>query len=64
MHFSDACLFQPVALFPQSAKDIQKNVATMTDFALSIMAALDNINQHSFNNFKLRIGKHLLKPWR
>ncbi|XP_070200444.1 adenylate cyclase type 2-like [Littorina saxatilis] len=40
----------------QSAEDIQGNVETMTDFALTIMATLDNINQHSFNNFKLRIG--------
>ena len=28
----------------------------MTDFALSLFAVLDNINKHSFNNFRLRIG--------
>uniref|UniRef100_A0AAR2LAF7 adenylate cyclase n=1 Tax=Pygocentrus nattereri TaxID=42514 RepID=A0AAR2LAF7_PYGNA len=28
----------------------------MVDFAIALMGRLDNINRHSFNNFKLRIG--------
>jgi hypothetical protein len=29
----------------------------MAEFALNIMKSLDNINQHSFNSFRLRIGQ-------
>ncbi|KAI4893595.1 hypothetical protein NFI96_027406, partial [Prochilodus magdalenae] len=32
------------------------HVRSMVDFAISLMARLDNINRHSFNDFKLRIG--------
>ncbi|XP_048254952.1 adenylate cyclase type 2-like isoform X2 [Haliotis rufescens] len=32
------------------------NIVKMTDFALSMIEKLDNFNQHSFNQFKLRIG--------
>lgn len=28
----------------------------MVDFAMALMGRLENINRHSFNNFKLRIG--------
>nr|KAG5708011.1 hypothetical protein BaRGS_025149 [Batillaria attramentaria] len=39
-----------------SEEDNRKTVVTMAEFALDIMSTLDNINKHSFNNFKLRIG--------
>ncbi|XP_038158066.1 adenylate cyclase type 4-like [Cyprinodon tularosa] len=32
------------------------NVRTMVEFSMAMMSKLDKINQHSFNNFKLRIG--------
>ncbi|KAF5901909.1 adenylate cyclase type 4-like, partial [Clarias magur] len=32
------------------------NVRCMVDFAIALMGRLENINRHSFNNFKLRIG--------
>ncbi|XP_072526300.1 LOW QUALITY PROTEIN: adenylate cyclase type 4-like [Salminus brasiliensis] len=32
------------------------HVRCMMDFAIALMGRLDNINRHSFNNFKLRIG--------
>ncbi|KAI5087951.1 adenylate cyclase type 2 isoform X3 [Silurus meridionalis] len=32
------------------------NVRSMVDFAMALMGRLENINRHSFNNFKLRIG--------
>ncbi|XP_043952893.1 adenylate cyclase type 2-like [Gambusia affinis] len=31
-------------------------VRTMVEFAIAMMSKLDKLNQHSFNNFKLRIG--------
>ncbi|CAG5124789.1 unnamed protein product, partial [Candidula unifasciata] len=34
----------------------EKNIIEMIEFSLAMMATLDNINQHSFNNFSLRIG--------
>ncbi|XP_076846788.1 adenylate cyclase type 4 [Brachyhypopomus gauderio] len=34
----------------------KNNIRSMVDFAISLMGRLDNINRHSFNNFKLRIG--------
>lgn len=32
------------------------NVRTMVEFAMAMMSKLDKLNQHAFNNFKLRIG--------
>ncbi|BFZ19619.1 hypothetical protein BsWGS_22658 [Bradybaena similaris] len=34
----------------------EKNIVEMIEFCLAMMATLDNINKHSFNNFSLRIG--------
>uniref|UniRef100_A0AAR2KPW7 adenylate cyclase n=1 Tax=Pygocentrus nattereri TaxID=42514 RepID=A0AAR2KPW7_PYGNA len=34
----------------------KSHVRSMVDFAIALMGRLDNINRHSFNNFKLRIG--------
>ncbi|XP_026798864.1 adenylate cyclase type 4 isoform X2 [Pangasianodon hypophthalmus] len=34
----------------------KNNVRSMVDFAMALMGRLENINRHSFNNFKLRIG--------
>ncbi|XP_026887800.2 adenylate cyclase type 4-like [Electrophorus electricus] len=37
--------------------DVSKNnIRSMVDFAIALMGRLDNINRHSFNNFRLRIG--------
>lgn len=33
----------------------------MVEFAIALMAKLENINTHSFNSFKLRIGESLQK---
>ncbi|MED6238548.1 hypothetical protein ATANTOWER_024384 [Ataeniobius toweri] len=32
------------------------NVRSMVEFAIAMMSKLEKLNQHSFNNFKLRIG--------
>ncbi|KAM9449931.1 adenylate cyclase type 4 isoform 1-T2 [Clarias gariepinus] len=34
----------------------KNNVRCMVDFAIALMGRLENINRHSFNDFKLRIG--------
>ncbi|MCJ8749083.1 hypothetical protein PDJAM_G00172260 [Pangasius djambal] len=34
----------------------KNNVRSMVDFAMALMGRMENINRHSFNNFKLRIG--------
>ncbi|XP_076449425.1 adenylate cyclase type 2-like isoform X2 [Babylonia areolata] len=47
---------QPTMARKQSKEEMQRNVSTMAEFALAIMKVLDDINKHSFNNFKLRIG--------
>lgn len=38
-------------------KDL-KHVTAMADFALRIKEQLEYVNQHSFNNFRMRIGKY------
>lgn len=37
------------------------HVRSMVEFAIALMAKLENINTHSFNSFKLRIGESLQK---
>ncbi len=34
------------------------HIVTMAMFAFEIQKKMDNINKHSFNDFKLRIGKN------
>lgn len=33
------------------------HVTAMADYALQLFDKIDEVNQHSFNNFRLRIGK-------
>lgn len=39
-------------------KDL-KHVTAMADYALRIKEQLEYVNQHSFNNFRMRIGESL-----
>jgi hypothetical protein len=32
------------------------HIGTMVEFAFALVAKLDAINKHSFNDFKLRVG--------
>lgn len=36
--------------------EFRKNIVTMTNFALRMMASLDEVNKHCFNDFRLRVG--------
>ncbi|XP_056620140.1 adenylate cyclase type 4 isoform X2 [Triplophysa dalaica] len=40
----------------QASESSCNHIRSMLDFALALMGRLENINMHSFNNFKLRIG--------
>lgn len=35
------------------------HVAALANYALDIMEQLDHINEHSFNNFKMKIGTQI-----
>ena len=50
-------IINETAMFQQSS--FRDPVVLMTEFALTLMSVLDHINQHSLNNFQLRIGKLL-----
>lgn len=41
----------------QKTDKTYSNVRTMVEFAMAMMSKLDKLNQHAFNNFKLRIGE-------
>lgn len=34
-----------------------RHVTAMADYALQLFNKIDEVNTHSFNNFKMRIGK-------
>lgn len=34
------------------------HIGTMVEFAFALVAKLDVINKHSFNDFKLRVGEY------
>ncbi|KAA0723978.1 Adenylate cyclase type 2 [Triplophysa tibetana] len=40
----------------QAIESSSNHIRSMLDFALALMGRLENINMHSFNTFKLRIG--------
>lgn len=40
----------------QASESSYNHIRSMLDFAVALMGSLKNINTHSFNNFKLRIG--------
>ena len=37
-----------------------KHVIAMTEYAFRLKQQLANVNEHSFNNFQMRIGKKLI----
>uniref|UniRef100_A0A3Q4NBN5 adenylate cyclase n=1 Tax=Neolamprologus brichardi TaxID=32507 RepID=A0A3Q4NBN5_NEOBR len=41
---------------PEKCDMSYSHVRSMVEFAIALMAKLENINKHSFNSFKLRIG--------
>lgn len=36
-----------------------EHVTSMADYALRLFDQITNVNEHSFNNFRMRIGKFL-----
>lgn len=44
-------------LTPETNYSDMSHVVAMAEFAFSIRDLLQNVNQHSFNNFKMRVGK-------
>lgn len=46
----------------KSTRDLKnfRHVTAMADYALRIRDQLEYVNEHSFNNFKIRIGKYLM----
>lgn len=44
------------------------HIGTMVEFAFALVAKLDVINKHSFNDFKLRVGMYymifMIMSWR
>ncbi|XP_073763900.1 adenylate cyclase type 2 [Danio rerio] len=56
-YMAAAGLTQPAKAEERQVSDVSYNqVRCMLDFAIALMSKLENINMHSFNNFKLRIG--------
>lgn len=41
----------------QDAEDSHAHLCALVDFALVMKARLEDVNTHSFNNFKLRVGR-------
>lgn len=39
------------------------HIGTMVEFAFALVAKLDAINKHSFNDFKLRVGMLCREMW-
>lgn len=52
----DALTGQLVLLFSQEPERQYMHIGTMVEFAFALVAKLDAINKHSFNDFKLRVG--------
>ena len=49
-------------LTPETNYSDMSHVVAMAEFAFSIRDLLQNVNQHSFNNFKMRVGKGHVGP--
>ena len=49
----------------QDAEDKHAHLSALVDFALEMKARLEEVNKHSFNDFKLRVGefKYLSFEW-
>lgn len=52
----EALTGQPVLLSSQEPERQYMHIGTMVEFAFALVAKLDAINKHSFNDFKLRVG--------
>lgn len=52
----DALTPPAVFLFSQEPERQYMHIGTMVEFAFALVAKLDAINKHSFNDFKLRVG--------
>lgn len=46
-----------VLVSPQEPERQYMHIGTMVEFAFALVAKLDAINKHSFNDFKLRVGE-------
>lgn len=46
-------------LTPETNYSDMSHVVAMAEFAFSIRELLQNVNQHSFNNFKMRVGMNV-----
>ncbi|XP_077083534.1 adenylate cyclase type 4 isoform X1 [Siphateles boraxobius] len=56
-YMAAAGLTNPAKTEEQQLCDISYNhIRSMLDYAIALMGRLENINKHSFNSFKLRIG--------
>lgn len=44
-------------LTPETSYANNLHVVALTEFALAMQEQLRSVNEHSFNNFKMRIGK-------
>ncbi|MPD03168.1 Adenylate cyclase type 8 [Portunus trituberculatus] len=40
----------------KDAEDSHAHLCALVDFALEMKARLEDVNKHSFNNFRLRVG--------
>lgn len=47
-------------LTPDTNMPDMSHITALADFAFAIRTQLEYVNQHSFNNFKLRIGKFII----
>lgn len=45
-----------MSLCPQEPERQYMHIGTMVEFAFALVAKLEAINKHSFNDFKLRVG--------
>lgn len=53
--FHDSDHLDVFALFQEPERQYM-HIGTMVEFAYALVAKLDAINKHSFNDFKLRVG--------
>ena len=52
-------IFLCIGLTAQTSDPIHfKHVIAMTEYAFRLKQQLANVNEHSFNNFQMRIGKN------
>ena len=47
-------------LTPETTFTDLTHITALADFAFALMAQLKFVNEHSFNNFRLRIGQYIV----